>query len=240
MRRSSQPRPMARYKGSHSLPNLAALRLHHAHLQQEWDREVPGRATIGVNWRLYNSTNILGSCRKMGHGKDFRNMFGTNETHQDFAFTSGGATVQFIWNPWLNSTKLEQEHSAYSTGSLLGSAANDTPATSILVGVLGLYYARFGREKSTLRSTWKPSTELLYTWITRAQRWRAQSVANNLPQISFFSHLFKFWRTTCCRLIEKLRSLQPSLTCMEVLEEDLRWRWLALSVVLWLANVTHW
>lgn len=79
--------------------------------------------------------------------EEISEMLDLNEKHKDLEFVSEGVTVQFVWDPWLNSTKLDQEldnFSAKPSGTSNESA--DESAGLILLGAPGLWYARHGQE----------------------------------------------------------------------------------------------
>ncbi|KAH6681838.1 10 TM acyl transferase domain found in Cas1p-domain-containing protein [Halenospora varia] len=80
-------------------------------------------------------------------------MLDSKEKHNDIDFESDGVTVQFRWDPWLNSTALERELKKFRTHpnravdeAASGNEAPETSAASILLGTPGLWYARHGQE----------------------------------------------------------------------------------------------
>lgn len=69
-------------------------------------------------------------------------MLENDQKHDDIQFVSNEVTLDFIWDPWLNSSALENELQLFNVDSSLkiGSAA------VILLGAPGLWYARSGQE----------------------------------------------------------------------------------------------
>lgn len=63
---------------------------------------------------------------------------------EDVEFESSGVRAKFIWDPWLNSTGLEQELEKYEAQPSTDSR-EDESAALILVGASGLWYARHGQ-----------------------------------------------------------------------------------------------
>lgn len=72
-------------------------------------------------------------------------MLDLNEMHKDLEFTSDGVTVQFIWDPWLNSTGLEHELRKFTAEPSTAKQVDES-AGLILLGAPGLWYARHGQE----------------------------------------------------------------------------------------------
>ncbi|KAK0129754.1 hypothetical protein ONS96_000309 [Cadophora gregata f. sp. sojae] len=68
-----------------------------------------------------------------------------DEKHTDLAFESDGIKVQFVWDPWLNSTTLAEELKLFKAYS---PAKSDGPESAglLLLGTPGLWYARHGQE----------------------------------------------------------------------------------------------
>ncbi|KAK2630188.1 hypothetical protein QTJ16_001008 [Diplocarpon rosae] len=78
--------------------------------------------------------------------KDITEMLDLDEKHTDVDFESGGIKVQFIWDPWLNSTALMDE---LKTFRAYAPAKPDGPGQSaglLVLGTPGLWYARHGQE----------------------------------------------------------------------------------------------
>jgi hypothetical protein len=66
---------------------------------------------------------------------------------KDLEFTSDGVTVQFVWDPWLNSTGLERELQTFRADPPVPDEGEvDESAALILLGAPGLWYARHGQE----------------------------------------------------------------------------------------------
>ncbi|PQE02959.1 CAS1 domain-containing protein [Rutstroemia sp. NJR-2017a BVV2] len=68
-----------------------------------------------------------------------------DQKHKDLEFSSGGVTVQFVWDPWLNSTGLDKELKNFNANPRPG-AKTDESASLLLLGAPGLWYARHGQE----------------------------------------------------------------------------------------------
>lgn len=66
--------------------------------------------------------------------------------HRDIQFVDGRVTVKFIWDPWLNTTSLEQELKDFKAYSSSGTEGGETSAGVILLGAPGLWFARHGQE----------------------------------------------------------------------------------------------
>ncbi|KAJ8065732.1 hypothetical protein OCU04_006402 [Sclerotinia nivalis] len=67
------------------------------------------------------------------------------EKHTDLEFSSSGVTVQFIWDPYLNSTGLDRELNKFNANPAQESEKEES-AGLILLGAPGLWYARHGQE----------------------------------------------------------------------------------------------
>ncbi|TVY65507.1 putative O-acetyltransferase CAS1 [Lachnellula suecica] len=80
--------------------------------------------------------------------EEISEMLDQDEKHKDLEFVSGGVTVQFIWDPWMNSTGLEQELGRFSAEPNNTAEGVDESAGLILLGAPGLWYARHGQENS--------------------------------------------------------------------------------------------
>lgn len=77
-------------------------------------------------------------------GKGMAEMQDLDGKHSDLLFESGGVKLQFVWDPWLNSTALEQELKTFNAYAPRDGA--DESAGLLLVGTPGLWYARYGQE----------------------------------------------------------------------------------------------
>jgi hypothetical protein len=80
--------------------------------------------------------------------REITEMLYLDEKHKDLEFTSAGVTVQFIWDPWLNSTQLDHELRKFRAdpSSMEPDSGVDDSAGLILLGAPGLWYARHGQE----------------------------------------------------------------------------------------------
>ncbi|KAA8568343.1 hypothetical protein MFRU_029g00640 [Monilinia fructicola] len=67
------------------------------------------------------------------------------EKHKDLEFNSSGVRVQFIWDPYLNSTGLDRELKKFDANPTEDSKMDES-AGLILLGSPGLWYARHGQE----------------------------------------------------------------------------------------------
>jgi N-acetylneuraminate 9-O-acetyltransferase len=72
-------------------------------------------------------------------------MLDLNEKHKDLKFVSGDVTVQFIWDPWLNSTGLDQELGKFRAEPSI-THRKDESAGLVLLGAPGLWYVRHSQE----------------------------------------------------------------------------------------------
>ena len=61
------------------------------------------------------------------------------EQHTSFSFTNHGVTIEFIWDPFLNSSYLQREVTAAAISEINGSAVN---STALLIIGGGLWHAR--------------------------------------------------------------------------------------------------
>ncbi|TVY22590.1 putative O-acetyltransferase [Lachnellula hyalina] len=79
--------------------------------------------------------------------EEISGLLDSNAKHTDLEFVSGGVSVQFIWDPWLNSTGLDQELKKYRAEPLDATIdEEDESAGLILLGAPGLWYARHSQE----------------------------------------------------------------------------------------------
>jgi hypothetical protein len=88
-------------------------------------------------------------AKKMDQEKaeeEITEMLDMDEKHKNLNFTSAGVTVQFIWDPFLNSTGLDNELKRFRPDSEIDSDEADESAGLILLGAPGLWYARHGQE----------------------------------------------------------------------------------------------
>jgi hypothetical protein len=87
-------------------------------------------------------------AKKMDQEKaeeEITEMLDMDEKHRDLEFRSAGVTVQFIWDPFLNSTGLDRELKKFRPDPELDSSDADESAGLILLGAPGLWYARHGQ-----------------------------------------------------------------------------------------------
>ncbi|TVY54478.1 putative O-acetyltransferase CAS1 [Lachnellula cervina] len=79
--------------------------------------------------------------------EEISEMLDLDAKHTDLEFISGGVSVQFIWDPWLNSTGLDKELVRYRAEPLDATIdEEDESAGLILLGAPGLWYARHSQE----------------------------------------------------------------------------------------------
>ena len=78
--------------------------------------------------------------------EEITEMLDMDEKHKDLEFTSAGITVQFIWDPFLNSSGLDDELKKFRPDPELDANEADESAGLILLGAPGLWYARHGQE----------------------------------------------------------------------------------------------
>ncbi|KAG0652228.1 putative O-acetyltransferase CAS1 [Hyphodiscus hymeniophilus] len=93
-------------------------------------------------------------------------MLDMDEKHHDLDFTSAGVTVQFIWDPFLNSTGLKRELKDFRPDSQLHSNEADESAGLILLGAPGLWYARHGQQN--LQKDFRDSIETVIPFMDHA------------------------------------------------------------------------
>ena len=78
--------------------------------------------------------------------EEMMEMLDLNQKHRDLEFSAAGVTVQFIWDPWLNSTGLERELLSFRADSTVNDSGGEESAALLLLGAPGLWYARHGEE----------------------------------------------------------------------------------------------
>jgi hypothetical protein len=79
--------------------------------------------------------------------QEITNLLEFEEKHKDLESVASGVTVQFIWDPWLNSMKLENELNMFTPDpSSDPHVGRNETAGLILLGAPGLWYARHGQE----------------------------------------------------------------------------------------------
>ncbi|KAI0010331.1 Cas1p-domain-containing protein [Xylariaceae sp. FL0662B] len=83
--------------------------------------------------------------------RDIKETFVSHQKHHDLSFTANDVKLEFIWDPWLNSTALDSVLKTFRTlptlideGVVRGE--DEESAGLILVGSPGLWAARFGEE----------------------------------------------------------------------------------------------
>lgn len=82
-------------------------------------------------------------AKKMGQYEadpEPRDVLDFNYKGEDIEIESGGVTARFIWDPWLNSTGLDEELEKYEARPITG--GRDESAALILAGSPGLWYTR--------------------------------------------------------------------------------------------------
>jgi N-acetylneuraminate 9-O-acetyltransferase len=70
--------------------------------------------------------------------------------HENIEFVSKNLRLQFIWDPWLNSTSLLNElaqFERFSPSTVVNRGQLNSNAALVLVGVPGLWYARYGSDR---------------------------------------------------------------------------------------------
>ncbi|TAQ87870.1 hypothetical protein B7494_g3802 [Chlorociboria aeruginascens] len=78
--------------------------------------------------------------------EELSELLDVEQKHKDLEFVSGGVTVQFIWDPWLNSTGLDHELRKFRAVPDETMGGFGDSAGLILLGAPGLWYARHGQE----------------------------------------------------------------------------------------------
>jgi N-acetylneuraminate 9-O-acetyltransferase len=89
---------------------------------------------------------FLAVAKKLDEDRAEEEILDVYYKEQDIEFTSADVTAQFIWDPWLNSTSLEQELKKFRAEPSLDGNEVDESAGLILLGAPGLFYARHGGE----------------------------------------------------------------------------------------------
>ncbi|KAI1096525.1 Cas1p-domain-containing protein [Rostrohypoxylon terebratum] len=79
------------------------------------------------------------------------NSSNTGRQHRDLSFEAGGVKFDFIWDPWLNSSKLEKVLSNFHSlpmppKEFTTRKEEDASPALILLGAPGLWAARYGRD----------------------------------------------------------------------------------------------
>jgi hypothetical protein len=79
--------------------------------------------------------------------EDIADMLAQDRKHMDLEFEVYGVKIQFIWDPWLNSTGLNKELKKFSTVSSLDpTGGSGESAAVVLLGAPGLWHARHNHE----------------------------------------------------------------------------------------------
>lgn len=89
----------------------------------------------------------LSIAKKMDsdHAEEIAGLLDPDEKHKDLKFTADGVKVEFIWDPWLNSSGLDHELATFKADPLDVKEANESAAL-VLLGAPGLWMARHGQE----------------------------------------------------------------------------------------------
>ena len=98
--------------------------------------------------------------------KGITEMLDMDEKHRDLEFASAGVTVQFFWDPFLNSTSMKRELKNFRPDSQLYSNEADDSAGLILLGAPGLWYARHGQEN--FQKDFRDSIETVIPYMDHA------------------------------------------------------------------------
>ena len=113
-------------------------------------------------------------AKKMDHERaqeEITEMLDMDEKHKDLEFTSEGVSVQFIWDPYLNSTGLDRELEKFKADPEIGSSKADESAGLILLGAPGLWYARHGQEN--FQKHFRESIDHVIPYMDHAQEGNA-------------------------------------------------------------------
>ncbi|KAL3424777.1 Cas1p-like protein [Phlyctema vagabunda] len=96
--------------------------------------------------QIYWATAQKMDFQKAQH--EMESLLDSDEKHVDLKFESDGVTVEFIWDPWMNSTGLDHELKHFRPYATAAEVAKgeDESAGLILLGAPGLWYARHGQE----------------------------------------------------------------------------------------------
>ncbi|KAI0166106.1 Cas1p-domain-containing protein [Xylariaceae sp. FL1272] len=83
---------------------------------------------------------------------ELREIVAADEKHGDLSFEAEGVILQFIWDPWLNTTSLQSTLDAFheipsSTRAGILSKKEEESAALIILGSPGLWAARYGGEE---------------------------------------------------------------------------------------------
>lgn len=98
--------------------------------------------------------------------KEMSDMLYAEHKHTDLDFYSGDIKIEFIWDPYLNSSKLEHELRKFRPEPLTGDRkSEDDSAGLILVGAPGLWYARHGNSTNNYFSEFRDSIERVIPYM---------------------------------------------------------------------------
>ncbi|KAL7626200.1 hypothetical protein AAE478_002970 [Parahypoxylon ruwenzoriense] len=80
---------------------------------------------------------------------EITDMVSASGKHQDFSFKANGIRVEFIWDPWLNSTALDNTLKKFRSNSpslneIIAGENNEGSAALIILGAPGLWATRYG------------------------------------------------------------------------------------------------
>jgi hypothetical protein len=103
--------------------------------------------------------------------EEIAEMLDMDKKHKDLEFTTGGVTVQFIWDPFLNSTGLDRELKKFRPDPELDEDGVDESAGLILLGAPGLWYARHGQEN--FHKDFRDSIENVIPYMDHANEGKA-------------------------------------------------------------------
>ncbi|RDL39292.1 uncharacterized protein BP5553_03632 [Venustampulla echinocandica] len=139
-------------------------------------------------------------AKKLDKGRaerEISDMFTRDQMDVDLEFSSAGVTVQYIWDPYLNSTRLGEELNHFKAHPSSTEVAGVDPgqsAASILLGPPGLWYARHGQEN--FLKDFRDSVEAVIPYMDHTQGEKTTSpapVRRQSPNLLLFTPVQEPW-----------------------------------------------
>ncbi|KAI0392192.1 Cas1p-domain-containing protein [Xylariaceae sp. FL0594] len=113
------------------------------------------------------------------------------EKHRDLTFSAGGVRLEFIWDPWLNSTTLKDTLDAFHAipspppqkGTLV--KKDQESAALLVLGAPGLWAARYGGDD--FMSLFKDGIDTVARYLSLASE-ESNAKSNSLSQLPISNH----------------------------------------------------
>jgi hypothetical protein len=159
-------------------------------------------------------------ARRLGNERAREGMLTKSEDHmhENIEFVSNNVRLQFIWDPWLNSTSLSKELVQFerlSLSTVMNLGQLNGNSALVLIGVPGLWYAKYGSDRYL-----EDFEKAISSIITTAPSARAEATIDGYPRENML--LFAPIQEPMYSLLSPSRAISVTPTKIDKMQETLR------------------